>query len=57
MPSQVCLFKKGELESVEAFLKLEEPQSLLVISVGDDIYEVVFGSEHWFVNKREVYGA
>ena len=55
VPSQVCLFKKGELESIEAFLKLEKPQSLLVTSVNSDTYEVVLDSEHWLVNKREVY--
>jgi len=55
VPSQVCLFKKGELESIEAFLKLEKPQSLLVTSVNSDTYEVVLDSEHWLVSKREVY--
>jgi hypothetical protein len=55
IPSQVCLFKKGESESIEAYLRLEEPQNLLVVAVNKDTYEIVLDSKHWLVNKREAY--
>tara|TARA_Y100000310_G_C20670213_1_gene809844 strand:- start:2169 stop:2384 length:216 start_codon:yes stop_codon:yes gene_type:complete len=58
VPSDVVLCKYDKKNHyVSEYVKIESPVHLLVTENTDDLYEVLFKDQRWYVKKAEVYEA
>ena len=56
VPSDVLLCKYDERDHyVSDYIKMSEPAHLLVTESMDDLYEVLYKDQRWFVKKAEVF--
>tara|TARA_R110000824_G_scaffold111404_2_gene259810 strand:+ start:1214 stop:1426 length:213 start_codon:yes stop_codon:yes gene_type:complete len=57
VPSSVTLYTNDERGIVQKIMKLSKPASLLVMTVEDRTYEVLYEGEKWLVDKNKTYEA
>jgi|TARA_R110000803_G_scaffold134694_1_gene201758 hypothetical protein len=57
VPSSVMLYTNDEQGAVQKIMKLNKPASLLVMTVKDRAYEVLYEGEKWLVDKNKTYEA
>ena len=55
VPSSVMLYTNDEQGAVQKIMKLSKPASLLVMSVNDRAYEILYEGEKWLVDKNKTY--
>ena len=55
VPSSAMLYYPDGHGGVKKYIKLNEPASLLVTSVREQVYEVFYKGEKWLVNKDKTY--
>ena len=51
------LYINDEQGAVRKIMKLSKPASLLVMSVNDSAYEILYEGEKWLVDKNKTYEA
>jgi hypothetical protein len=51
------LYTNDEQGAVQKIMKLNKPASLLVMTVKDRAYEVLYEGEKWLVDKNKTYEA
>lgn len=55
VPSSVTLYTNDEQGIVQKIMKLNKPASLLITSVSDRAYEILYEGEKWLVDKNKTY--
>lgn len=55
IPSDVVLYTKDEQGIAHKIMKLNKPASLLITSVNDVVYEILYKGEKWLVDKNKTY--
>ena len=55
VPSSVTLYTNDEQGTVQRIIKLSKPASLLITSVSDIAYEILYEGEKWLVDKNKTY--
>jgi len=55
VPSNVTLYTNDEQGTVQRIMKLSKPASLLITSVSDRAYEILYEGEKWLVDKNKTY--
>ena len=55
VPSSVTLYTNDEQGAVQKIMKLSKPASLLITSVSDRAYEILYEGEKWLVDKNKTY--
>ena len=55
VPSSVTLYTNDEQGAVQRIMKLSKPASLLITSVNDRAYEILYEGEKWLVDKNKTY--
>ena len=55
VPSSVTLYTNDELGAVQRIMKLNKPASLLITSVSERAYEILYEGEKWLVDKNKTY--
>ena len=55
VPSSVMLYTNDDHGAVKKIMKLSKPTSLLVMSVSDCAYEILYEGEKWLVDKNKTY--
>jgi len=55
VPSNVTLYTNDEQGIVKEIMKLNRPASLLITSVSDRAYEILYEGEKWLVDKNKTY--
>ena len=55
VPSSVTLYTNDKQGAVQRIMKLSKPASLLITSVSDRAYEILYEGEKWLVDKNKTY--
>lgn len=55
VPSSVMLYTNDDYGAVRKIMKLSKPASLLVMSVNERAYEILYEGEKWLVDKNKTY--
>ena len=55
VPSSVMLYTNDDHGTVQKIMKLNKPASLLVMSVNERAYEILYEGEKWLVDKNKTY--